>query len=60
MTRTELLATVSRANDVDFADAEFMIREAQNRLDAGKEDPQDILEEELGLELDYLFDVMEF
>ena len=33
-----------------------MLAEARERIAAGEEDPQDVLEEIFGLELDYIFD----
>ena len=54
---TELHRVLMRRDGMTAEEAEELIEEARERVDAG-EDPEEILHEEFGMEPDYVFDLL--
>jgi hypothetical protein len=57
MRKNEILHVLMTRDNMDRMDAIEVIREAKRRVLAG-EDPEMVLEEEFGLEPDYIFDLI--
>ncbi len=54
---TELQRVLMRRDEMTADEADELIQEARERVEAG-EDPEDVLHEEFGLEPDYVFDLL--
>ncbi len=54
---TDLKTTIMRMYEITSAEADILIMEANNRVFEG-DNPLTVLEEEFGLEPDYIFDLL--
>ena len=54
----ELRTTIMQRDGLSLQEANELINEAKWRVHSNHEDPQDVLQEMFGLEMDYFLDLM--